>query len=166
MNDWIETGKIVNTHGIRGDVKIEPWCDRPQDLLTYKRLRIGGKEYQAEHMSVQKNHVLAKLAGIDSVNDAMALRELTVSIPREDIVLEEGQYLIQDMLGCRVYDLRQSREIGTLKEILDMPAGQLYVVSAQQREHMIPGNPVFLRGYDPQQRLLTVETIKGMADDE
>ena len=82
---YLETGKIVNTHGIAGEVKILPWADAPDFLLDFDTLYIDGKPVKLLAARVHKNCVLAKLEGVDDVNAAMRLRDKVVSIDREDV---------------------------------------------------------------------------------
>ena len=85
---YLEAGKIVNTHGIAGEVKIIPWADGPEFLLDFDTLYIDGKPMDVQRARVHKNCVLAKLAGIDDINEAMKLKEKVVSIHRDDAKLE------------------------------------------------------------------------------
>ena len=72
--DLLATGQIVNTHGLRGHVKVMPWADAPSDLLEFDRFFIDGREYEVEHSSQQKSMILLKLKGVDSIEDAAKLR--------------------------------------------------------------------------------------------
>lgn len=69
---YLQTGKIVSTHGVRGEVKLLPWADSPEFLLQFDTLWIGGRAYRVESSRVQKTCVLVKLAGIDTVEAASA----------------------------------------------------------------------------------------------
>ena len=87
---YLEAGKIVNTHGIAGEVKILPWADDPAFLLDFDTLYIDGQPVSLLGARVHKNCVLAKLAGIHDINEAMKLKNKVVFIDREDAELEEG----------------------------------------------------------------------------
>ena len=76
--DYIEAGQIVTTHGVRGEVKVLPWLDTPEDLFFYHRCRIGGEDYAIRSCRVQKTCNLVKLEGIDTVEAAQALRGKTM----------------------------------------------------------------------------------------
>ena len=102
---YLQTGKIVSTHGVRGEVKLLPWADSPEFLLQFDTLWIGGRAYRVESSRVQKTCVLVKLAGIDTVEAASALRDQVVSIDRADAQLPQGSIFIADLLGLPVYDL-------------------------------------------------------------
>ena len=98
---YLQTGKIVSTHGVRGEVKLLPWADSPEFLLQFDTLWIGGRACRVESSRVQKTCVLIKLAGIDTVEAASALRDQVVSIDRADAQLPQGSIFIADLLGLR-----------------------------------------------------------------
>lgn len=115
LKTYIDTGKIVNTHGIRGDVKMEAWTDDPEMFCVVKTLYLdaqGREPLTVERARVQKGMVLLKLKGVDTMDDAAKFRGRVIYIHRDDIPMEEGQYLIQDLLGCRVVDADSGREYG------------------------------------------------------
>ena len=89
-SDLLPTGQIVNTHGLRGHVKVMPWADDPADLLDFDRFFLDGREYAVQSSSLQKSMVLLKLEGVDSIEDASRLRGKELCISRDDVELEDG----------------------------------------------------------------------------
>jgi len=166
MKQYIETGKIVGTHGVEGELKVEPWSDGPDFLLTFARVFIDGAERAVAGARVHKSHVLLTLDGVNTVEQAMAMRGKVISIDRADASLPQGSFFVQDLIGFSVYDLRQARELGILRDVLHLPAGDIYVVKSETGECMIPARPEFLKQIDPGMRVITVSTIRGMADDD
>lgn len=157
---YIEAGRIVNTHGIAGDVKIEVWLDSPQFLKGFKRLFIDGREVKVESAGVHKGFVLAKLQGVDDVNAAMTLKNKTVFIDRRDARLPKGAFFMQDIIGASVRD-ESGNEIGKLTEVMETPASNIYVV-AGETEHLIPAVPEFIISTDAENGIITVHLIEGM----
>ena len=157
---YIEAGKIVNTHGVAGEVKIEVWLDSAAYMKRFKRLFLGERELEVESARVQKDFLLCKLRGVDDVNAAMSLKGRTVSIAREDAKLPKGGYFIQDILGARVVD-EEGKEIGTLVDVLERPASRIYVVRGES-EHLIPAVPAFIRNTDADRGVITVHMIEGL----
>ena len=94
---YLQTGKIVSTHGVRGEVKLLPWADSPEFLLQFDTLWIGGRAYRVESSRVQKTCVLVKLAGIDTVEAASALRDQVVSIDRADARCDQVAETLLDL---------------------------------------------------------------------
>ena len=159
-NRFLEIGKIINTHGVRGEVKLEPWADSPQQLNTLKNLWLGEKALPIRACRVHGRFVILKLEGVDSVEDAMALKGRVVRASREELPLPEGSFFIEDMIGLPVWD-RSGREIGVLTEVLDYPAGRVFVVQGET-EHLIPEKGGFFTSLDPALGHLTIELLEGM----
>ena len=157
---YIEAGRIVNTHGVAGEVKIEVWLDSPQFMKRFPRLYLDGQALKLESGKVQKHFLLAKLAGVDDLNAAMALKGKTVYVDRDDASLPAGGYFVQDILGARVLD-EAGTELGTLTEVLERPAHNVYVVMGE-REHLIPAIPEFVLKTDAEAGVITVRLIEGM----
>ena len=156
----IEAGKIVNTHGVAGEVKIEVWLDSPAFMKRFPRLFVGEREYPVVSARVQKSFLLCRLAGVEDVNAAMPLKGRVVFVAREDAKLPQGTYFLQDILGARVVD-EEGREIGVLEDVLERPASNIYVVRGE-REHLIPAVPAFIRATDAENGVITVHLIEGM----
>jgi 16S rRNA processing protein RimM len=139
---YIECGKIVNTHGCHGGVKLESWCDEPEDLAALKRIfvRNGAEyiEYKVKKASVFKQFVLFDLKSVDDMDAALALKGNIVYADRDDFDLEEGTYFIADILGCDVIHADSGEKLGVLKEIINRGASDIYVVKTPTGEGMIP----------------------------
>lgn len=160
----LETGEIVSTHGIRGEVKILPWADAPDFLLQFKTLYLNGKPYEVESARVHKTCVLAKLRGIDTPEKAILLRGQTVSVDRAGLQLPEGTVFIADLIGCRVLD-DDGAEIGKIMDVLTMPSSDVYVIEGEKR-YMIPSVKEFVREINVAEGFVRVHLIEGMATDE
>lgn len=160
--NFLPTGQIVNTHGLRGDVKVMPWADDPDDLLEFRRFFIDGKEYKVSHSSRQKNMILVKFKGVDSIDDAVKLRNKEIAICRDDIELEDGVMFIADMIGLRV--VADGMEIGKLTDVLTMPGNDVYVVKGEH-EYMIPAVKEYVEPLDPDDGMIKVHLIEGMQTD-
>lgn len=157
---FIEAGEIVNTHGVRGEVKIMPWTDTPEFLRAIKTLYIDGRAVRVLAARVHKGAVLATLEGVADVNAAMRLKGKRVFIDRDDAALPEGRFFIQDIIGAEVVTETGER-VGTLAEAIDAPAGMVYVVRGET-EHLIPAVPEFVLRTDVDNGVITVRLIEGM----
>ena len=157
---FIEAGRIVNTHGVAGEVKIEVWLDSPQFLRRCGRVFLNGTERKLLSARAHKQFLIAKLEGVEDLNAVMALKGRVLSIAREDAKLPEGSYFLQDILGARVVD-EQGKEIGRLAEVLERPASRIYVVQGET-EHLIPAVPEFILKTDAEAGVVTVRLIEGM----
>ena len=159
---FIEAGRITNTHGVRGEVKIEVWLDSPDDLKHYRRVFIDGQERRLLSARPQNRFAIAKLEDVDDVNAAMPLKGKTVYIAREDAPLPPGGYFLQDLLDARVV-LEDGSPVGVLTEILERPANNVYVVTDPDgKEILIPAVPAFILSADAEEGVVTVRLLEGM----
>ena len=157
---YIEAGRIVNTHGVAGEVKIEVWLDSPQFLKSFKRCFIDKREVKLLSARVHKGFLIVKLEGVEDVNAAMALKGRTVFIDRADARLPKGAFFLQDIIGAAVVD-ESGSEIGKLVDVMETPASNAYVVKGE-REHLIPAVPEFILSTDADNGIITVHLIEGM----
>ena len=162
---FLEAGKIVNTHGIRGELKIQPWCDGPEFLCEFDTLYVDGKPMEVLSSRVHKGNTLVTFAGVDSVESATPYKNKIVSIRREDAQLPQGKHFVADLIGLEVRDAATGAAIGTLREVLTYPAQDIYVVKGQ-KEYLIPAVDAFIRETNPQEGYIAVNVLEGLATDE
>ena len=160
LSEYLECGEIVNTHGIKGEVKISPWCDSPAFLAGIGRYFVNGKEYKVLSTRVQGEMLYARLEGINDINAAMILKGKKLLIKRADAPLEDGSYFLSDVLGAEVIDEKLGR-IGTLEDFLELPGGRVFVIRGD-KEHLIPDVPEFVKKVDVDAGIITVAMIDGM----
>lgn len=157
---FIEAGEIVNTHGVRGEIKMLPWLDSPEDMCGFTRCRIGGKDYAITACRVQNTCNLLKLEGVDTMEAAQALRGKTVTLYRED--MDEDVIFAGDLIGMEVFS--QAERIGELTQVLDYPGNQVYVVKGE-REYMLPAVKEFILSTDLDGNRMEVKLLEGMETD-
>ena len=167
--EYLEAGKIVNTHGVRGDVKIECWCDylevMTEDLSVLYRKK--GLEYQPlaiTKASPFKGMVLLHFEGINSFEDANAMRGEILYAKREDLPIEEGACFIADMVGLPVIDAESGRVYGKLKSVNDAAAGQLYEISTENGTVLLPVVAEFVKEVDLDKGIM-ITPIPGFFDE-
>ena len=161
--EFLQVGKIVSTHGVRGEVKVLPWADGPEFLCGFHRFYLGAQALKATSVRVQGTCVLIKFEGIDDLDAAAKLREQVLSIRRDDAVLPKGLVFIEDLIGLDV--LADGKKIGVLKEVLSRPGNDVYVVKGE-KEYLIPSVPAFILERNVDEGYITVNLIEGMASDE
>lgn len=161
-NRFLEAGKIVNTHGIAGEVKIMPWADEPDFLLDFDALYIDGKPVEVLSARVHKNCVLVKFDGIADINAAMKLRDKIVYIDRDDVELEEGAFFLADLMGIEVRDADSGEVLGHIEDILTPPSSNVYVVKGGKQDHMIPAVDEFIIETNVDEGFVRVRLIEGM----
>lgn len=163
-NRFLEAGQIVNTHGIRGEVKIVPWCDSPEFLLQFDTLYLDGRPVNVLEARAHKGNVLARLEGVDDVNAAMVLKGRTVSIDRTGVVLPEGRHFLADLMGLDVLDADSGEKLGIIADVLTPPAHEVYVVKGAH-EYLIPAVDEFLIETNVEGGYIRVRLIEGMQSD-
>ena len=165
MKSVIECGKIVNTHGIAGEVKIENYCDEGF-FKRISRISAGSETFEVLSSRTHKGFVLARLQGINTVEDAMRLKGKTVFAERKDINMPRGHVFYSDLYGFDVFDRRVQRVVGKLREVRESTASMLYIIESEGKEILVPDVPAFSRGYDLNKQIVEIETIEGMLPDE
>ena len=158
---YLESGEIVTTHGVRGEMKVLPWADGPDFLCDFERVRIDGKEYAVESCRIQKTCNLLKLKGIETMEDAQKLRGKTVEIYREDAPAD--LIFAAELINMNV--VSDGQHIGKVTDVLDYPGNKVYVVKGEH-EYMIPAVKAFVLSIDLDQNLMEVRLIEGMGSHE
>ena len=159
---FLEGGQIVNTHGIRGEVKIVSWCDTPETLAGIPVYHIDGAPVKVRAARVHQGNVLALLEGVEDVNAAMRFKGKTVLLRREDLPAPPGGYFLADLLGLTVTDAATGETLGELADILFPSSQSVYVVRGGERELMIPAVPEFVESVDVDGGVMRVRLIEGM----
>ena len=167
MNPFIECAKIINTHGCHGGLKLESWCNTPADLASLKTLYLKkGEEYVAYSVvkaSVFKQFVVAVWKQVDTMDLALSLKGKTVFARRSDFDLEDGEYFLADLVGLAVIDANTGTRYGTIREVINRGASDIYVIETPNGERMIPAVDEFVDRMDVQQGLF-ITPIEGMLD--
>ena len=166
-SQYLECGKIVNTHGIRGGLKLESWCDTPEGLASLKKVFLKhGKEYtchKVKRASVFKQFVLFELDGINDISVAETLKGTIVYADRNDISIDEDSFFIADIIGLPVIDIATNKTIGTLSDVMNLGASDLYELDTDAGKKLIPAVPEFIKEIDLE-RGIFVALIEGMLD--
>lgn len=160
MNEFLDCGQVVNTHGVHGEVRIVPWADSPDFLCQFSTLYVDGAALLVTASRVHKGGVIARLQGVDTVERAMALKGKTVQLRRADAKLPEGAFFLADIIGLDVLG-EDGQRLGKLKEVLSPSIQQIYVVEGE-REIMIPAVPEFILETNIEAGYIKVRLIEGM----
>ena len=164
--EFITAGTAVNTHGIRGEVKILPQGVEPELLAACGTLYLGGKPFVLTAGRVHKGCLLAKLKGVEDMDAALALKGKSVSVRRADVSLPEGEYFDQELVGLTVLDADTGQELGKLAEVLSYPAHKIYAVRGGKDEYLVPAVPAFIAGIDLGAGTLDVRMMEGLGTHE
>lgn len=163
---YLEAGKIVTTHGIKGEVKIMPYCDSAELLAEFDRLFIGKNhdEIIVERARVQKNMVIAKLEGINTPEEAEKLRNKMLFMHRDDLELDDDTYFIQDLIGMEVKDADSDVLYGKIADVMQTGANDIYVVRGEEREYLVPAIADVVISTDLDSNIMTIRPLDGLFD--
>ena len=167
-NELIEIGKIVGVHGLKGDIKIYPWCDTPREIIFAKRLFLANEELKLYNKRVHKNIILAQIHGVQTPEQARIYINKTIYIPRSDIKLKPGQFLIVDLVGLTVVNNQKEEQIyGTVTDVIKTGSNDVYVIkNSQGKEYLIPAIKEVVNIIDIENKTIKITPMKGLFNDE
>ena len=164
--DMIKIGRIVNAHGIHGEVRVQPRDGDPAFLTRFKTFYIDGQPVSPTANHVHKSLVLMKFPGVEDMNAALTYKDKDLYIRRADARLPEGAYFDDELLGMGVFDAATGEELGKLTAVENYPAHKVYTVKGR-REYLIPAvKDVFIKSVDLDRDRMEVQVWEGMASDE
>jgi 16S rRNA processing protein RimM len=175
--DYLQIGRIVNTHGLKGELRVVPLTDDPDRFSGMTEVNVESKgsikSYGIESVKFHKSFVILKLKGIDDINDAEALKESYLIVDRKDAVkLPENSFFICDIIGLKVYD-EKGDFLGNVAEVLSTGSNDVYVVrenktvpGEKRKDILIPALKTVVREVSLENGTMKVTIPKGLLDDE
>lgn len=168
LKEYLEAGKIVGTHGIKGEVRVDPWCDSPAFLAKFKTLYFAeGKEKIAVICRPHKNIVLMKIKGIETIEQAELLRGKILYINRKDVNLPKGKNFVQDLIGCKVVDIDNDAEYGIVADVFKTGANDVYTVkSPEGKDYLIPVIDSVVKEKNVEKGIILICPMKGLFNED
>lgn len=165
---YLEAGQIVGTHGVRGEVRVQPWCDTPAQIASMKTLYWDENGMQAVKIKarVHKNIALVMLDGINTVEQAQALKGRMLYAHRDDFRLPKDRYFVRDLLGLLVIDADSGETYGAIVDVSQTGANSVYHVKTAAGEVLIPAVPLIIKEVDVDGGVVRITPIGGLFDDE
>ena len=167
MQEFLEVGQIVNTFGIKGFVKVNPFTDDINRFDELKKVYIKNKSnkkvLEIEEVKYHKNMVLLKFKDIDKVEDAENLRNSYILIDRKDQKqLDKDTYYIVDLLGLEVYT-DENELLGKLEDIYNTGSNDIYVVKDELgKQILLPAIKDVIKEIDIDGRKIVVHILNGL----
>ena len=167
MEEYFEIGQIVNTSGLKGEIKIKPFTDDITKFNDFKTIYVSVKkelkEFKVEKVRFSKNMVFLKLKGIDTIEEAENYRNLYIKRKRDkDEKLEEDTYYIVDLIGCKVCTDDQ-KELGELIDVFSTGSNDVYVVKDELgKQVLLPAIKDVIKNVDIKNKLITVHLMEGL----
>ena len=166
MKDMIEIGKIVNVHGLKGEVKIVPWLDFPEMFEVFDTVYTdeGKRALSVRSVKYQKANIIAGIEEVTDANSAQHLRNKTLYVPRELFDdLPEGTYLIADIIGLKVVD--DTTEYGVITDVIQTGSNDVYVVEREgDKPLLVPALKDVILDTDLESGVITVKLPEGLLD--
>ena len=161
---YLEVGKVTSTHGVMGEVRVQPWADSPEFLCQFKTLYVDQAHWpiKVDRARVHKNMVILKFEGITDVPSALSMRNAILYIDRADAKLPKGSFFLADLMGLEVQDAQSGQVLGKIADIMNLPANNVYVVRGGEREILVPAVPQFIAETNVEGGYLRVNMMEGL----
>ncbi|MBQ8782272.1 MAG: 16S rRNA processing protein RimM [Clostridia bacterium] len=171
IKDYLDIGQIVGTHGVRGEMRVNPRCDGPEFIKQFKTLyfdKKGEKAIKVIASRVHGNLALLKLEGVDTVEKATALRNKILYMKRSDAKIPDGSYFIAELIDCRVIDADdESIYYGTLSDVSETGANDVWHIrNSEGKEYLLPAIPPVVIDVNVETGIIKIRPLKGIFDDE
>ncbi len=169
MEDYFNIGIIVNTHGIRGEVKIKPTTDEPKRFELLKSVMVDLnntiKSYTLKHIKYHKQLIIAQFNELTTMNDAEGLKGGIIKIPRSSALpLEDNEFYVSDLIGLKVKTVEQE-VLGKISDVIFTGGNDVYVVKSEgKKDLLIPAIKECVKTIDLTQKIMLVEVMKGLLD--
>ena len=161
--DIIKLGKITAPQGIKGEVRVYPYTDKPTRFSEIEAVLLNGRRCRIEKARYMKNMAILKLEGIDDRNAAEAVRNRELLLPREELWKQpEDTYFVDDLVGCAVVS-EDGAPVGTLKTIHSRPAQDLYEIErADGSSFLLPAVKEFIKDVKTDEKIIVTHLIEGL----
>ncbi|MDD6763167.1 MAG: ribosome maturation factor RimM [Clostridiales bacterium] len=169
-NSLLEIGKIVNTHGLRGEVKVVPWMDYPEDFEELENIFIKTrkemKPVEIENVRYQKNNLIVKFKGFNDINDIEQYKNCVLYADREELgELPEGVHYIVDLIGLEVVN-EEGEKLGVLADVFNTGANDVYDVKREGKKNLLlPVIDEVVKEIDVEGGKITVHVMEGLDDE-
>ena len=166
IKPFLELGQIVGTHGIRGEMRVNPSCDSPDFARRFKTLyfdSLGGKSVGVVSCRPHGNIILIKLDGINDIDTAASKKGAVLYFARDDAALPEGTWFIEELKGCRCIDSDDGREYGKIFDVIQNPANDVWCIRDKNgSEYMLPAVKSVIISVDVKNETALISPIKGI----
>lgn len=170
IKDYLEIGQIVSTHGIRGEIRLNPWCDGPEFVKKFKTLYRddkGNNPFKIISCRPHGNVAVMKLEGVDTVEAARALKNTVLYMKRSDVNLPSGKWFISELIGCEVIDADDNTvNYGKIKDIDSGMANDIWYIETPEKEVLIPAIKDVVIRCDVADNKVYIRPLRGLFDED
>ena len=168
--DFLEVGKIINTHGLRGEVKIVTWTDYPEVFeeigAVYVKVCTDAEKMTIKNVKYQKNNIIVKFAEINSIEEAEKYKNAVLLAERDALgELPEGVYYIADLIDCVIFE-ENGEKIGVLQDVFSTGSNDVYDIKRENKKNLlIPIIEGVLKSVDIENKKITIKIPEGLEDE-
>ena len=169
MEQYLELGKVNNTHGLKGEVKFEMWCDGIEYVKQLKTVYLdknGTKPLTLVSARPQKNIAILKFAEIPSINEAEEIKGKVLYCNRDDVPIDDGAYYHADIIGCYVVDIDTEEEYGKVVDVQNYGSCDIYDIESWGKHTLIPAIPDVIKEIDTEYQVIRIKPMKGLFDED
>ena len=169
MQKYLELGKVNNTHGLKGEVKLEMWCDGIDFIRQLDKVYLddrGTKALTLVSARPQKNIAIVKFAEIPSINEAEELKGKVLYCNRDDAGIDEGAHFLADIIGCYVVDIDTEEEYGKVVDVLNYGSCDIYDIESWGKHTLIPAIPDVVKEINTEYQVIRIKRMKGLFDED
>lgn len=169
MKQYLEIGKINNTHGLNGEIKMAMWCDDIDYIKQLKTVYLddeGKKALTLLSARQQKNVAILKLAEVTDIDAAEQLKGKVLYCNRDDAVIDEGTHYLADIIGCYVVDVDTEEEYGKIVDVLNYGASDIYDVESWDKHTLVPAIDDIVKEIDTEYQVVRIKPMKGLFDED
>lgn len=159
MKDLVTIGQIINTHGVKGEIKVFPLTDDMKRFRKLKTVIVDGQEIEVIWCKLQTDKVILKLNGIDTMEAAEKYKTKYIKVKREDAIrLPKGRYFVVDIVGCKVVD-ENNKEIGNVSEVIFTGSNEVYWIKGT-KDILIPALEDIVLNIDIDNKIITIKPLE------
>lgn len=165
---YLPLGEIVGTHGVRGEMRFNPWCDSPEFVKKFKTLYFdseGKKSIAVKSARVHGNVVLLILDGVDTMEKAQALRSTVLYMSRKDANLPKNKWFVEDLIGCSVVEDGVGTVYGKITNVQKYPANDVWTVKTENGDVLVPAIKDIIADADFSKNEVRIHAMKGLFSD-
>lgn len=169
MKQYLEIGKVNNTHGLKGEIKMAMWCDDIDYIKQLKTVYLddeGKKALTLLSARQQKNVAILKLAEVTDIDAAEQLKGKVLYCNRDDAVIDEGAHYLADIIGCYVVDVDTEEEYGKIVDVLNYGASDIYDVESWDKHTLVPAIADIVKEIDTEYQVVRIKPMKGLFDED
>lgn len=169
MKQYLEIGKLNNTHGVKGELKMQLWCDDINYLKQLDTLYLdenGLKSVKLLSARAQKDNAIIKLESIDTIEKAELLKGRVLYCNRDDARIDENANYIADIIGCYVVDADTEEEYGKVVDVVNYGSCDIYDIESWGKHTLIPAIPDVIKEINTEYQVIRIKKMKGLFNED